>query len=76
MCAAHFLLRLPRVVAAYGRPPVRLNEALYLIGLMLGGQAGAKLALRLGMSVSPDTLVRRIQHASVTCEGDTPCPWG
>jgi hypothetical protein len=31
---------MPRVVAAYGRQTVRLNDALHLIGMMLGGQAG------------------------------------
>jgi hypothetical protein len=34
---------------------VRLNDALHLIGMMLGGQAGVKLAMGLGMRISPDT---------------------
>jgi len=32
-----FCERLPRVVAAYGRQTVRLNDALHLIGMMLVG---------------------------------------
>lgn len=55
-----FCERLPRVVAAYGRQTVRLNDALRLIGMMLGGQAGVKLANGLGISISPATLLRRI----------------
>jgi hypothetical protein len=38
MCAADFCELLPRVVAAYGKQTVRVNEALHLIGMMLGGQ--------------------------------------
>jgi hypothetical protein len=60
-----FCERLPRVVAAYGRQTVRLNDALHLIGMMLGGQAGVKLASRLGMDVSPDTLLRRIRQSQL-----------
>lgn len=60
-----FCERLPRVVAAYGRQTVRLNDALHLIGMMLGGQAGAMLALGLGMVISPDTLLRRIQQSQL-----------
>lgn len=52
-----FCERLPRVVAAYGRQTVRLNDVLDLIGMMLGGQPGALLALSLGMPISPDTLL-------------------
>lgn len=68
-----FCERLPRVVAAYGRQTVRLNDALHLIAMMLGGQAGAFLATRLGMTISPDTLLRRIQHASVKSECNPSC---
>lgn len=57
--------RLPRVVAAYGRQTVRLNDALHLIGMMLGGQAGAKLAMGLGMPQSPDTILRRIHQSQL-----------
>jgi transposase len=60
-----FCERLPRVVAAYGRQTVRLDDALHLIGMMLGGQAGVKLAGRLGMAVSPDTLLRRIRQSQL-----------
>ena len=58
-----FCERLPQVVAAYGRQTVRLNDTLRLIGMMLGGQAGVKLASGLGISISPDTLLRRIHQS-------------
>src|SRR5918998_5793657 len=37
-----FCERLPRVVAHYGRKTVRVEDALRLIGLLLGGEAGAR----------------------------------
>ena len=58
-----FCERLPRVVAAYGRQTVRFNDALHLIGMMLGGQAGVKLAMGLGIPISPDTILRRIHQS-------------
>jgi len=64
-CVTDFLRTVLRVVAAYGRQTVRLNEALRLISLMLGGQAGAKLANGLGMPISPDTLLRRIHQSQL-----------
>jgi transposase len=48
-----FCERLPQVVATYARKTVRLNDALRLIGFLIGGEAGARAAIRLGMSVSP-----------------------
>jgi transposase len=60
-----FCERLAQVVAAYGRQTARLNDALRLISLMLGGQAGAKLANGLGMPISPDTLLRRIRQSQL-----------
>lgn len=60
-----FCERLPKVVAAYGRKTVRLNEALTLLSFALGGQAGAKTARRLGLFVSGDTLLRRIRRFPV-----------
>jgi len=59
-----FCERLPRVVAHYARKTVRLNAALELIGFAVGGEAGARLARELGLTVSPDTLLRRLRQAS------------
>ena len=58
-----FCERLPAVVARYACRTARLNDALTLIGFITGGEAGARLARQLGMSVSPDTLIRRIREA-------------
>ena len=44
-----FCERLPRVVASYGRKTVRMEEALRLIGLLPGGEAGARASLTLAM---------------------------
>lgn len=59
-----FCERLPSVVAYYARKTVRLNAVLELIGFAIGGEAGARLARELGLTVSPDTLLRRLRLAS------------
>lgn len=50
---------------------MRLNTALELIGFALGGEAGARLAGKLGITVSPDTLLRRLRQAT---RKETPAP--
>jgi transposase len=60
-----FCERLPAFIAPYARRTLRLNEALRLIGLAAGGEAGARLAVALGMRVSPDTLLQRIRQTQL-----------
>lgn len=62
-----FCERLPRVVAHYGRKTVRLDDALRFIGFLLGGEPGARAALRLAMATSPDMLLRRVRQAVPPC---------
>jgi len=50
-------------VAARARKTVRLEGALLAIALELGGRAGARLALELGIVAARDTLLRRIKAA-------------
>src|SRR5262249_28477721 len=57
-----FCERIPTFVAPYARRTLRLNEALRLIGLAVGGEAGSRLAIALGMSVSTDTIIQRIRQ--------------
>ena len=57
-----FTERLPETVQPYGRKTLRLEEALQLLGLFLGGEAGARLARELGILTSPDTLLRRARQ--------------
>jgi transposase len=58
-----FAERLPEFVAVSARTTARLQKAQQLIGQALGGEAGARLAAPLGMSTSPDTLLRRVRRA-------------
>src|SRR5215210_1103634 len=44
-----FCERLPRVVSCYGRKTVRLDDALRLIGFLLGGEAGSRATVKLAM---------------------------
>jgi transposase len=57
-----FCERLPEV-AARARKTVRLEEALLAIALELGGRAGARLTLELGIVAARDALLRRIKAA-------------
>lgn len=56
-----FCQRLSTVVSARGRFSLRLNQILGFIGLANGGELAARLADRLSITVSPDTLLRRIR---------------
>jgi transposase len=62
-----FCERLPQVVAYYARQTVRMNEALALIGFLLGGEAGFRATGKLAMKSSADTLLRRIRRATPPC---------
>src|ERR1051325_8735543 len=62
-----FCKRLPRVVAAHGRKTVRMEQALELIGFLLGGEAGSRATAKLAMRTSPDTLLRRVRAAVAPC---------
>jgi transposase len=57
-----FTERVPELVAAYARKTSRLVAALQAIGLALGGQAGSRLARRLGLPASRDTLLRLVRR--------------
>jgi transposase len=57
---AIFTERLPALVEHYSRRTRRQAQTLEQIGYALGGEAGARLAASLGISVSADTLLRRL----------------
>jgi transposase len=64
-----FCERLPELVAPHARTTNRLADIHRLVGLALGGEAGARLADHLNIPTSPDTLLRRVQAAE-----DMPIP--
>src|SRR5262245_54162857 len=64
-----FCERLPGLLDAHARSTARLTEAHRAVGFALGGEAGARLAQRLDMPTSPDTLLRRVKAAP-----DEPAP--
>jgi transposase len=57
-----FSERLADVAAASARRTNRQQESLTAIAFALGGEAGARLAGKLGMPISPDTLLRLIRR--------------
>ena len=57
-----FAERLPKVAADYARRTLRLNETLTDLAFALGGEGGRRLAEKLGLLISADTLLRRIRQ--------------
>jgi transposase len=55
--------RLDALAAPSQRRTQRLNESLRSLGYALGGSAAARLAARLGMSASGDTVLRELRRA-------------
>jgi transposase len=56
-----FCERLPAVLAPHARGTGRLTDAHRLMGVALGGEAGARLCAALAVPTSPDTLLRRVR---------------
>src|SRR5215211_5141180 len=56
-----FAERLPGVAQDSAQRTIRQRNSLTAIALTLGGEAGARLATKLGMPVSPDTLLRYVR---------------
>ncbi len=52
---------MPALVEPYARRTIQLQETLHLIGLALGGRAGARLLQDLGLLVQRDTLLRLVR---------------
>jgi transposase len=57
-----FVERLPGFAAPWARTTDRLGQTQADIGSSLGGEAGSRLAARLAMTTSPDTLLRRVKR--------------
>lgn len=60
-----FCERLPEVVETYARKSCRLDSALTWLALALGGEAGARIAQRLQIETSGDTLLRMIRRTAL-----------
>jgi transposase len=58
-----FCERLPGLLEPHARSTARLAGTHRAIGLALGGEAGSRLANRLDMPTSPDTLLRRVKNS-------------
>jgi hypothetical protein len=56
--------RLPGVAEFRGRRTCRVNVVVRLIGYALGGRAGERLAERIGLPISNDTLLRCVKKSA------------
>ena len=57
-----FAEAIPTVAARYARRTTRLKEVLEQLGLFLGGEPASRLTAILGMTCSPDTLLRLLRR--------------
>jgi hypothetical protein len=69
---AIFTKPLPGLAAPRSGKTLRLTQVLSLLGYVLGGEAGARLAEELGLSVSPDVLLGRIRQETTPKESEIP----
>jgi transposase len=60
-----FAERVPEVTEPMARRTLRLRAAQQDLGLAMGGEPGSRLARRLAMPLSPDTLLRLIRAVSL-----------
>lgn len=60
-----FAERLPEMAASHARRTARLAEVVRSIGFVCGGEPGARLAKRLGITLSPDTMLREIRRTAI-----------
>jgi transposase len=71
-----FAERFPDLASPRARLTERLRAAVHHVGLALGGQAGARLAARLGMRVSGKTVLRLVQASPLPSAAPPPCVLG
>ncbi len=64
-----FTQRLPGLVAPYARRTMRLADLLTLIGFALGGEEGGYLVERMGLEISPETLLRLVRKQARRATG-------
>ena len=67
-----FAERLPAVAEPYAQRTARLSSLQHYIGLVLGGEAGARLAERVGTPVSAATLLRLIRRGAPVASAAAP----
>ncbi len=57
---------LSAVAAKHGQQTSRFSETLRVVGYALGGEAGCRLAKRLGIRTSPDTVLRKVKQKPIS----------
>lgn len=69
-----FCERLPGVARAYGRQTDRVAEIVRLVGYIAGGRPGQRLLIRLSISTSDDTVLRRTRQTPLQPSAALPVP--
>jgi transposase len=60
-----FTERLPALAQPYARRTERLQQVVWWLGYLLGGEAGTRLAHQLAIPINPDTLLRHLRQTPV-----------
>jgi hypothetical protein len=63
---------LPLVMGSHARQTARCSEIIRIIGYAPGGEGGPRLANRLRLETSPDTVLRRLNSSPIPppCDSD------
>lgn len=70
-----FCERLPELAAPYAHQMLRFNELITALGLAMGGRPGTRQAHRMGLRISRDTLLDRVNRILARGRArSTPCP--
>jgi transposase len=65
-----FSQRLGEAIPAYARRTQRCTNQLQVLGLALGGKAGARMAKTLKITISPDTVLNLVRQLPLPATGD------
>jgi hypothetical protein len=65
-----FVEQVPGVTVKRARQTERFAETIRVVGYALGGEAGCRLAKRIGMTVSADTVLRRVTQSAIHIAGN------
>jgi transposase len=65
-----FVEQVPAVATKRARQTERFSEIVRVVGYALGGEAGCRLAKRIGMCVSADMVLRRVTQSAIRTVGE------
>jgi len=65
-----FVEQVPAVTSKRGQQTLRFSETVRMVGYALGGEAGCRLAKRIGICTSADTVLRRTKQPTAAADSE------